>query len=562
MGVVCVLTVGVLAYLFLPELRPVKYEAPRFNNLGSYQRKITTAQPAAQKFFNQGLILFYGFQWGESLRSFKEAARLDPECALCHWGVALSLYHKVNEPDTGHEYEEGKSALDLAQAHAVKATPVEQELIQALAQVYQHPPIIQKMESAFSCHESNTQKTLSSAQDKLSYLAAMKNVLNKYPNDPDLQSIYALGLWVYVGGTNPAADNPMIVEATQVLKSGLENMPEHPGLNHMIIHLTEPYSQPGQALPSADRLNTLVPGSEHLVHMPSHVYFLTGRYHQGSEANLQAIKVYKQYNKTTRDQGFEPVVNYLYFHNYDFLRSTASMEGNKTKALQAAHDLVQEPFPTWLKSSSALQWFIPIPYFVELRFGLWQDVLKHPKPEDKYAYAQGMWHYAQGVALAQTNQLQASHSHAAALQNILKAGAVDANLGERGVQLLSIAASVLYANLADKQNEPQLLFDHLTYAAKVQDTMPYHEPPDWYFPIRQALGDAYMKWGYFDRAQFMYELDLAQYPMNGWSVYGFEQSLRAQGQGPRADTIHPYFEQSWQHADIPLPVSLFPYKKD
>lgn len=525
----------VVGYLYYPK---EKYQAPLFRNLGSYHRIISSQVSMAQTFFNQGLIFFYGFQWDESVRSFKEATRLDPDCAICYWGEALSLRYKMDEPVTGQEFAQGKEAIDKAVSLSAKASPVEQYLIHALAQWYQN------------------------GQDSYSYLSMMKGLTLAYPQDSDLQALYATGLFFYVKGTDPAADNPVVKEADAVLRASLEAHPDHPALNAMFVYFTEPYSRPADALPSADRLKTLVPGSEHLVHLPSHIYFLTGRYDQGTLANLEAINVYKEYDKTVRKQGFEPIINYSYLHNYDFLRTTASMEGNKDQAVKAARELVQEPFPTWLKSVSSLQWYIPIPYFTELRFGLWDEALKHPKPDEQYGYALGMWHYAQGLALAQKNDLKLSLEHAHALYAIAHRGKTDQNLGERGEQLLKIASSVLYAVLSDKHNDSTLLFDHLLHASKIQDAMPYHEPPAWYFPIRQALGDAYLKWNQPAQAQFMYELDLAQYPMNGWSVYGFEQSLRAQGQGDRANTIHPIFEQSWKHADIPLPVSLFPIQKE
>jgi tetratricopeptide (TPR) repeat protein len=346
------------------------------------------------------------------------------------------------------------------------------------------------------------------------------------------------------------------------LKEGIAADQFHIGTNHYFIHVTEPYSHPENALKSANLLRTLVPGSEHLVHMPTHIYFLTGRYHEGTRSNFQAIEAYQQYNKTCHAQGFEPEINYLYFHNYDFLRTTAAMEGRKKVALRAAKQIMDPPFAAWLKHESTLQWFIPIPFYAEARFGMWNDILKESMPNEKYSYAVGMWHYARGMALAHTDDFNAAQSEAKKLRQIIQKGKTESTLGEAGDNLLGIADAILTATLADIQGNEKTTLANLQKAVKIQHDMGYHEPPDWYFPTKQALADAYLKWGHPQKAKEVYEQDLREYPQNGWSLYGLVKSLRALGENEKATRVEEDFKKAWKYADIPAPVSLFPPKNN
>lgn len=556
--IAALLSAGLLGVFSFMPLKPhQQYQAPLFDNLGSYHREVSTTVPDAQRFFDQGMTLFYGFDWSESARSFREATRLDPNCAMCYWGLALALDNKINAPLNGKEFTEGQTAIQHALALASQTKSMEQEMIQALALKYLHAPVYKEHDTAFSCHASSSEIDVAKNGDKKAYIDAMEKIAKKYPDDLDVQTLYASVLNFSVAGDQPKFDNPAILTATKILEQVLAKDPNNIGANHYYIHIVEPFAHPGLALKSADRLKTLVPGSQHLVHMPAHIYYLTGRYHEGTQSNIQAIEAYKEYNKSCIAQGFEPEINYLYFHNYDYLRTTALMEGNQHVSLKATRQMVEEPYGAWLKNEPELQWFMAIPYFVETRFALWDDVLKHPMPEQQYGYARGMWHYARGMALANTEKLDEANNEVSHLQKIIHQGVTNSNLNEPGIKLMTLAQFVLQATIADRKGDEKLTIDHLLAAMKIQDEMGYAEPPKWYFPIKQALGDAYLKWKKPDQAKAMYELDLAQYPENGWSLYGVEKSLRALGDNEKADLIHAQFEKAWQHADIPAPVAMF-----
>lgn len=535
-------------------------QAPQFNNLGLFHHEISTKVPLAQQFFDQGLVLFYGFEWGESIRSFKEATRLDPHCGMCYWGLALALGNIINAPLTGHEYSDAQSAIRKALSLKAYEIPIEQDYIKALSLRFQHAPKLSKKVGALSCHTSSSKHDESTPKEMIAYSNAMKKITEKYPNDNDAKALYAYALFNRIGWNFWDANgkiNPFTPVIIKTLKSILAKDQLNIGGNHYYIHVIEASPQPEKALDSADRLKTLVPGLEHLVHMPTHIYFLTGRYHQGTESNLQAIEAFKQYNKTCYAQGFEPEINYLYFHNYDFLRTTAIMEGRKKLAFSSAKQMVDIPFSAWLVNEPTLQWFIPIPYFVEARFGMWKELLNEPMPQSNYQYALGMWHYAQGMALAHTDHIKDAKKELSSLRKIIAKGKIESNLGKQGHNLLKIASEVLAAAIANFQRNEKSTLTHFKLAAKIQNDMRYHEPPDWYFPVKEILGDAYLKWDHPAEAVAMYNEDLKQYPKNGWALYGLAQALRKQRKNSEADQVLQQFKEAWKYADIPAPVDFF-----
>lgn len=551
-----------LGYQSVLQAYSQKVQAPQFNNLGSFHREISTKTPLAQHLFDQGLVLFYGFEWGESIRSFKEATRLDPDCGMCYWGLALALGNIINAPLTGHEYSDAQVAIRKALSLKAYETPVEQEYIKALSLRFQHAPKITNKTGAFSCHTSSSPQDVSTPKEIIAYSNAMKKITEKYPNDNDAKALYAYALFNRISWDFWDANdkiNPLTPVIVKTLQSILAKDPLNIGGNHYYVHVIEESPHPEEALESADRLRILVPGSEHLIHMPTHIYSLTGRFHQGTESNLQAIEAFKQYNKDCYAQGFEPAINYLYFHNYDFLRATAVMEGRKKLALSAVKQMVEQPFSAWLVNEPSLQWFIPIPYFVKARFGMWEELLNEPMPKSEYQYALGMWHYVRGMALAHTNHLKDAEKELSNLKKIIAEGKTEteSNLGKPGHNLLKIANEILAATIANFRGDEKSTLMHLKLAAKIQHDMGYHEPPDWYFPVKEILGDAYLKWGHPKEAVSMYEQDLKQYPKNGWALYGLAKALQKLGKDKEAIQVQQEFNESWKYADIPTPVTIF-----
>jgi tetratricopeptide (TPR) repeat protein len=537
-----------------------KLQAPLFNHLGSLHFPVSTSNPLAQRFFNQGLAFYYGFEWGESIRSFKEATRLDPNCGMCYWGLALALGAKTNAPIIGNEYAEAQVAIKKAFALKAKETPAEQAYINALLLRYKHLPATMISSGMFSCHISNTALDKSYRKELINYANAMQKLTETYPKDNNAKSLYAyalfdLAVWKFWSVDGKIQQfTPVLVKT---LQSILADEPLHIGANHYYIHVIEQSPQPADALDSAKRLKTLAPGLEHLVHMPTHIYLHTGQFHEGSAANLQAIAAFKQYNQTCIAQGFKPEDNYNYLHNYDYLRTTAMIEGRKQLAISAAREMVGEPFTSWLVHEPFLQWFLPIPSYVEIRFAMWDDILQKPQPKAAYQYATGMWHYARGMAFAHTGQIKQADAELLALNTIIQKGPTKSNLEKRGLDLLRVASETLAATLADIRHDEKTTFAHLKKAAQIQAHMEYHEPPDWYFPAKEALADAYLKWHHPQQAKEIYEQVLKQYPKNGWALFGLAKSLQQLNKSQEASRVDGEFKKAWRYADIPEPVSLF-----
>jgi tetratricopeptide (TPR) repeat protein len=563
MRLTCFLTHLFVGVIGLPALvhaadQTVASHAPLFNNLGTFHREISTNNPLAQRFFDQGFVFFYAFEWGESVRSFREATRLDPECGMCYWGLALASGYKGNAPMNGHEYSDAKTAIEKALTLSAKEKPAEIALIKALALRFQHAPKISKKSGAFSCHANGGENA--SPKEILNYAMTMKNLAALFPADNDIMAIYSYALFDVVQWTfwdNQGKINTYTPQLIKTLETILANDKLHVGANHYYVHVLEQSAHPETADGHAERLKTLVPGSEHLVHMPAHIDFLTGRYHAGTEANEKAIAVYKEYAKTCRDQGFEPEITYLYQHDFDFLRTTASMEGRSSLALQAARELMAKLPAATIAADASLQWFIPIPSYVEARFGMWNEILKIPMPDAKYQYAVGMWHYVRGMALAHTNHLNDSAAELLKLRQIIHAGTTPASLGKSGLNLLKIGNEVLMATLANFHGDGKSTLRHLKTAAQIQFDMGYHEPPDWYFPLKEMQADANLKWGHVKKAIVLYNADLKQYPKNGWALYGMAEALRQSGDNEKADRAEREFKEAWKYADVATPPQMF-----
>jgi tetratricopeptide (TPR) repeat protein len=529
--------------------------APLFNNLGNYHRPIATKSPLAQRYFDQGMILFYGFESGEAIRSFQEATRLDQTCAMCYWGLALAIGSKMNMPMNGDEQQQAYAAIKKARTLVDPQNIVEKDYIDALFQRYSDSASIpsEKKVTEVISHGA-TVVTTNKAQD---YANAMRKLVEKLPTDLDAKDLFALSLfdvnqWRFWSGGKEQANTAEIIK---ILESVLAVDPHNIAANHFYIHVIEQSPHPERALDSADFLRNAVPGAEHLLHMPSHIYILTGRYHDACLANQKAMAAFTQYQEDCRAQGFEPVINYLILHNIQFLWYSAAMEGNSTLALNSAKQLTQALPLAWLDKDNYLQLFLPVRYFAEVRFGKWNEILVERKPSSEFQYAVGIWHYARGMADVHLNKLREAEEELAQLQKIARVWPTQKSLVQYGESVLKIGEEVLAANIADRQGQDVAMIVHLKNAVKLQDDMYYTEPPAWYYPVREALGYALLKTDQAASAEAAFKQDLKQYPDNGWALFGLEKSLRAQGKNKEAAQIEQSFKKAWNWADVSLPIS-------
>jgi tetratricopeptide (TPR) repeat protein len=523
--------------------KEIEKKAPLFSGLGSYSMKITTNSDLAQRYFNQGIIFTYGFNHEEAFRSYQEAARLDPDCAMAYWGMALVLGPNINLPmDSaviGTAYESIQKAISLLNNETQK----EKDWVMALSKRY------------------SKDKTEDRSKLDKAYADAMRELHRKYPRDLDIATMFAEALmdchpWDY--WLKDGTPEPWTPEILSTLEGVLKRNPDHLGANHFYIHSVEASKHPEIGLPSADKLRYLVPGAGHLVHMPSHIYIRTGKYHEGVLANERAVKSDEQYISQCRQQGFYPVSYYP--HNYHFLWACATLEGNSKKAINAALRTAQIPPDSLMDCCGlqTLQHFNLIPLYAYVTFGRWDDILKYPEPKDTRPYQKGIWHYARGMAFTGMNNLSDAKKELASLNKLKDIKSVDDfdiwGINSAG-SLLKIAAEVLAGEIAAKEKKYKLSIDHLKNAVGFEDALRYDEPPTWFYPTRNSLGAVLIEAGKYSEAQKVYEEDLKEYPENGWALFGLHTALIKQNKNAEAAAVEKRFKEAWKYSDIKLTSS-------
>jgi tetratricopeptide (TPR) repeat protein len=513
--------------------------APIFDDLGNYHHAITTGSPLAQRYFDQGLTLAYGFNHAEAIRSFKEAARLDPTCPMAYWGVAYALGPNINAPMRGEDVPKAWEAVEQAKRLAPKASEKEQAYIRAIEKRYSPQPLTDR-----------------SALD-LAYANAMREVMKQYPDDLDAATLFAEALmdtmpWNYY--SEDRRPKSATLEVTTALESVIARYPNHPGANHFYIHAVEASLHPERALPSAYRLRDIAPGAGHLVHMPSHIYLRVGRYHDASLANERAVAADESYIAQCHAQGVYPVGYYP--HNQHFLWYTAAMEGRSAISIGAAREITEMNSKHELVEGHR---FRPILILTLARFGHWDGVLSQPQPSADHLYETAMWRYGRGLALIAKRQLDDAASELAALNQIAesKEGQSIESPVFPPARLIQISRHSLAGELAGARDQNEEMSRQLNIAIQLEDKLPYMEPPYWHHPVRQSLGAALLKAGRFAEAESVYREDLKRHPANGWSLYGLLESLRSQGKTEEARTVAKRFREVWKHADITLTASRF-----
>jgi tetratricopeptide (TPR) repeat protein len=524
---------------------PAAAAVPLYKNLGNHTHKITTSSSLAQQYFDQGLTLTYAFNHEEAIKMFKEAARLDPNCAMCYWGIAYALGPNINWPMDNAVVPDAYAAANKAQELAGQASPAEQAYIQALAKRYAKEPVENR------------------APLDLAYADAMREVAKQFPDDADAATLFAEALmdltpWNYWTKDGQSTDHTDEIVTT--LESVMARNPNHPGANHYYIHATEASQNPERAIPAAERLATLVPDAGHLVHMPAHVYWRTGRYHDAVTANQHAIHSDEGLNFMPDRRGGSLYPALYYPHNIHFLFAASSMGGNSALALEAARKLVGGVPAETYRSFPFLEDFPPTALFALMRFGKWDDILNEPQPPDELKYTTGIWHYARGTALLRQGKLDDAEKELAPLKELAQSQEMQefglSSFATAG-QLLTIAANTLEGEIAAAKGDAEHAIEHLQDAVNIQDELPYIEPPAWFMPVRQALGAALLDAGKPAEAEAVYREDLKQYPRNGWSLFGLVQSLKAQGKDADAAEAQKQFEEAWQHSDVELTASRF-----
>ncbi len=513
-----------------------------YGNLGSFHRSIMTSSPQARTYFDQGLRLVYGFNHYEAQRAFREAARLDPGCAMCYWGVALTYGSNYNSPTDADRERGAYEAIQRARALAVRATDGERAMIEALAKRHSALPVADR-----------------AALDR-AYADAMREVAQRFPNDLDAATLFAdslmnlrpWALWTVDGRPQPGTE-----EIVSTLERVLAADPKHPGANHLYIHAVEAGPNPERGVPAADRLGTLMPGAGHLVHMPSHIYYRVGRYADAWNVNMRAVAMDRAFFSVSTPS---PIYRMLYYpHNLDFIWIAAGMEGRSAESIRAARDLAVGVPPAMVAHSSAMEFAPAAPLFALARFGRWDELLKESAPPADMPYLTGAWRYTRGLAFAATGRLKEADGELAELRAIQRAVPPERSLAAffKTADMLRLAGEVLAGEIAVRRGENETAVRHLSEAVRIQDGHWFTEPPPWYYPVRQSLGAVLLQAGRPAEAEIVYREDLRRSPENGWSLFGLAQSLRAQGRAGDAAAINERFRKAWARADVTLTASRF-----
>jgi tetratricopeptide (TPR) repeat protein len=512
--------------------------APRLQNLGSHVFPVTTSSDRAQLFINQGVNLSYGFNHAESGRSFREAARLDPDCAMAYWGQALVIGPNINAP---MDPEVEPRAYELAQkavALSANASEKERALIEAVATRYSGDPDDR-------------------ADRDRAYAQAMRRVAERFPDELDIATLYAESMmdlrpWDYwmPDGTPYAGTEEIIV----LLESVMERNPKHPGALHLYIHLIEPTNQPERAEKAADALAPLAPGAGHLVHMPSHIYQRIGRYADSAAANERAALADEDYITQCRAQGLYPMAYYP--HNIHFLWFAATAEGRSDVAIEAARKVAAQISDETLEEMPMLSGFRVIPYWALARFGKWEEVLALPAPPED-PFLTGAWHYVRGLAHVAMGDLAAGQRALGRVRRIASDPVLDYVMfsPNTAARIFAVAPQVLAGELAAARGEYDTAIAHFDRAVRLEDGLVYTEPTEWHYPPRHALGAVLLEAGRPAEAETVYWDDLEKFPENGWALFGLSKALRAQGKDEQADLIEARFKKTWARAEVTLTAS-------
>lgn len=518
--------------------------APKLEGLGNYHFQITTSNPESQYFFNQGLRLTYAFNHSEALRAFKESVRLDHNNAMAYWGWALVLGPNLNLPMMPDVTTQAYAAIQQAVKLKEGVSEKERAFIEALAKRY--------------ASETTKDRT---ALDR-AYADAMKELVQKYPDDLDAATLYAASLmnlspWNYWNLDGSPRKNTN--EILAVLQSVIEREPKHAGALHYYIHTVEA-RHPERGEKHADMLSGLMPGAGHLVHMPSHIYMRVGRFADSYKANARAVDADENYITQCRSQGIYPL-NY-YPHNIHFMAWSAMVLGRPVDALDAARKIVDK-VPHELSADKNIwtlyETFLSQPMFVMVRFGMWDKMLAEPKPDIDSMYMTGIWHYGRALAFIHSGQIAKAREELLPLVKTKEAMAVlDHYIGfSTADALLTIAEEVVRGELNFAEGNTWKALARLERAVRLEDGLLYNEPPDWYFPVRQFLGAMLLDAGRPGEAEVVYSADLRKNPENGYSLYGLAVALEQQGKQEDADDVKSRFERIWAGSNHMLTSSRF-----
>jgi tetratricopeptide (TPR) repeat protein len=510
-----------------PELPP-GFEEPMplhhdGKGLGPFSRPITTSSHEAQLYFDQGVQLLYAFDPRDAARSFREAWKRDPNCAMCYFGEAWSWGSYLNGPMTAGDAPRAHAAIQKALELAPgNTTEVEREMIEAMAVRYEPE------------HDPDRRRELDEK-----WAETINALYAKYPADTDIgflagESLMLLeprrGLW--------DIDKPSVQRIHRVLESVLADDVRHPGACHLYIHATEPTEEPGLAQSCTDYLGQAIPGASHIQHMPSHTYNRVGRWGDAVRANTEAwhSDLAAQYG-----EGFAIYPS----HNLHMLLFAASNDGQGAVAIQAAEN-----------HSGLMDGGNFYEVLTRVRFGRFEDIIELEGPPEGTVF-RGLWDFGKGYAHLRLGDEGTARWYLHLVRQAIEDDPSEQFRGHRADQLLTIVAAILEGEILRANGDVDGAIELLREGGEVEDGLRYDEPEPLPFSIYQWLGDALHEAGRYAEAEAAFRHELVKHPNNGWSLFGLERALRAQGEVAEAEEVHAEFDEAWARSDTYLRAPIF-----
>lgn len=516
--------------------------AQLYQGFTGYSRKITTKSEEAQRWFNQGIQLLYGYNHDEAIRSFEKAAEVDPSCAMGWWGSAYARGLHINNPLMTEEQSKlAHAAAQKALAATDNESPAEQALIKAVAKRYAWPA-------------PKDRAPLDQA-----YAEAMEQAWHQFPADPDISALFAeslMNLQPWDLWTAAAEPKGRALEIVTVLEKTLAKSPDHPGANHFYIHAIEASPWPERGLAAAKRLATLVPGSGHLVHMPSHIFIRTGMYADAVTSNERAIVADEAYLKNAPPPEF---YNVYFLHNVHFLAYAAMMEGRYQVAIDASRKIEKQIPKAFLQAYAPVaDGFMPTALHVLIRFGKWDEILAEPEPEAGRLLSRAERHFARSVAFSALGKTAEAKAEIEQMDAVASQFTDEWRMGNNpAADVIAIARKMALGELAFREGRFEEAFTQLQEAVDLEEALKYDEPPGWMQPVRHAQGALLMAKQRYAEAEKVYRADLVRHPNNAWSLLGLQQSLGRQGKEEAADALNDQVEKAWSRADIKPVASCY-----
>jgi tetratricopeptide (TPR) repeat protein len=542
-------------------------------DLGTYRRPISTSSAETQRWFDIGLNWCYGFNHEEGIKCFEKALETDPDCAFVHWGIAYAAGPFYNLTWKEHGKDEANRAakrcfdhVQLARAHAAKASAAEQQLIEALATRFQQPHGVTPAEFE---------------QWDNAYAAAMRQVYRNFPDDHDVMALTVEALMMRTVRrlwdlkTGRPAPNSDVLEALEVCERSIRLSDEagtapHPAILHLHIHLLEMSTQPERGIRSADRLGTMCPDAGHMNHMPGHIHVLCGDYEKAKLASEKAVRANDLYLAYASETTY-----YLLgcCHDLHLMMFTCMFLGQYQPALWAAdkvRSLVARDVVAIQgrpKLTQTVEGYHAMRAHVQVRFGRWQEIIDEPmvaEPE-LYVLTSAMQHYAKGVAHATLKQFAAAERERENFRRHVEAIPAERRFLSNPTRAsLAVGAALLDGELAYHQGRHDEAYDHLRHAVELDDNLSYTEPWAWMHPPRHALAALLLDQGHAEEAEQVYRDDLglsgrvqrcAQHPDNVWALHGLVECLKRRGESVEMPGLQAKLAGALTKADVTITSS-------